>query len=612
MRMYLRLSTLVLSSTLLLGFFAVRVQAQERALKSTNERSAAEESPATVAQSINLPIQMIPAVKEPLPILKLEALPIPREYLSDFLKTAAPGVKELAPLSKDPKLIRPGARLPEEILGAFENGHLAAYADQETGNIEVYPSLLRQKAVPLERAERELNERARALAQQIFSRSDVLGKDDTQWTLGTPSPMLGSRLNREDMSAKSSSAPTVLLTYVAAHRTVHGFPVYGPGSRALIAVGTDGSPQGLVRYWKTATSHTTVQETRSAEQVRQAILEQLAFTRRGGEAEVLSVTISYFDGNADYLQPVYRFTARIHQNPSRVQGVTPIAAHTVADDIVVGYVPIGAALEPLPSLGAPSGPPPVTAAGRVRASLDEKATVRPGDPTVGRYVVRNDDPGWVNDANAFWDGLNPFFGAGFFTNSQYYWAYPFEFNSDEHSFVNSVNVALNEVHGNWWFFTTYQDWGDGVDITAIPAAEGYGPAAGGQLDYWILHSCEVIPSAEDAPCPTDSRPWWTPWFNVFQGLHSAVGYRTIMYINDGVGGPYGQNLWFGIPVVSAWFNAVESASDYSSHPTSGAHCLVLPMGRPSTVSVCGHEDDSVYDTAAIPAAGCLVNYWIPN
>src|SRR5260370_3376908 len=113
---------------------------------------------------------------------------------------------------------------------------------------------------------------------------------------------------------------------------------------------------------------------------------------------------------------------------------------------------------------------------------------------------------------------------------------PFEFNTNESSYVNSVNVALNEVHGDWWFFTTLRNNADWVDITAIPASEGYGSANGGKLDFWVLHSCEAVPSAMDAPCPTDSRPCCTPWFNLFQVVDTVVGYRTSMWIDDDVTG----------------------------------------------------------------------------
>jgi hypothetical protein len=86
-----------------------------------------------------------------------------------------------------------------------------------------------------------------------------------------------------------------------------------------------------------------------------------------------------------------------------------------------------------------------------------------------------------------------------------------------------------------------------------------------------------------------------------------------MYINDGVTSPFAHNLELGAPVISAWFNAANSASDYSGNPTDTAHCgTKLPMGRPSAVTVCGHNNDNIFNQAAIPAAGCLTNYWQPN
>jgi hypothetical protein len=69
-------------------------------------------------------------------------------------------------------------------------------------------------------------------------------------------------------------------------------------------------------------------------------------------------------------------------------------------------------------------------------------TMKPGDPTVGRYVVRNDDSNWVANANEFWGGLTTFFGGAFFTDSQYYWAYPFEFSTNEASPDGVVKTGL--------------------------------------------------------------------------------------------------------------------------------------------------------------------------
>jgi hypothetical protein len=93
----------------------------------------------------------------------------------------------------------------------------------------------------------------------------------------------------------------------------------------------------------------------------------------------------------------------------------------------------------------------------------------------------------------------------------------------------------------------------------------------------------------------------------------VVGYRTIMYIDDDVGGPYGTNLGFIAPVVSSWLNTVSSAGAYSGHPTAMAHGGInRPMGRASTISMCGRENDTVFDTSALPRAGCLRIFWYPD
>ena len=62
------------------------------------------------------------------------------------------------------------------------------------------------------------------------------------------------------------------------------------------------------------------------------------------------------------------------------------------------------------------------------------------------------------------------FGGIPFTDSQYFWAEPRLFTTEKDSFINSVQIALNEVHGNWWYFTTRDNADDGVSLTSIPAS----------------------------------------------------------------------------------------------------------------------------------------------
>ena len=557
------------------------------------------------AASVQLSLEQVPVPPTSLPVLRLSPQKAPGEFILETLRQSNPEIRELVPLSQVPQLSGAGAKLPEEVVGALSNGHVAAYVDLRSGDAEVFPSFESGKLVAGADAARQ-SEQAQRLAREVFARPDIIQKDATQFAFETPRPVYGESAERGETAEQvKSSESGIYLTYVGLRRSVDGHFVYGPGSRAILAVGTGGLTEGFVRRWKTAAVIDHVRETRSREQVRAAILRELAPLARAAAVEVLSVEIAYYDGNRNYLLPVYRFSARIHQISGPGKGAR--GNRHVDDDFVLGYVPIGKTLESVPSLVAPPGAPP---------AQPKNVTARPpetGDPTVGRYVVRNDDPNWVANANEFWGGLTAFLGGGLFTNSQYFWAFPFEFNSSEGFFVNSVNVALNEVHGDWWLFSTLSNCCDLVDITAIPRSEGYGPANSGHLAYWILHSCEVVPSAADAPCPGDSRPWWTPWFNIFQGLHTVVGYRTIMWIDDDVTGPFAFSLRLGAPVVSAWFNAATGAAGYQGNPTFGAHCgRTPPMGRPSTVSACGRQNDWIYDTSALPPANCLINFWQPN
>src|SRR5260370_12423903 len=84
----------------------------------------------------------------------------------------------------------------------------------------------------------------------------------------------------------------------------------------MVAVGNNGAVEGFVRHWKTGAVSGEVRETRKREQVAEAILDQLRPLAKTAEVEVLNTEVAYYDGNRDYLQPVYRFTARLHRRGS--------------------------------------------------------------------------------------------------------------------------------------------------------------------------------------------------------------------------------------------------------------------------------------------------------
>jgi hypothetical protein len=219
----------------------------------------------------------------------------------------------------------------------------------------------------------------------------------------------------------------------------------------------------------------------------------------------------------------------------------------------------------------------------------------------------------VNSANGFYSGISSSGGGSFFSNCQYYWGITWQYQPTSPR-VNTMNIVDTEGHGDWWSVTTLTDCCDAIDEDLAYAGPGdylvpfpgYGAASGGSLDYWIIHSCEVIPS------PSDTADWYSMWWNIFGGLHTVVGYRTIMYIADGALNPYGVQLRLGAPVVAAWLGTVMSLSAYSGGPTGVMHGVTKHLGRPSTISMSNQVNDSVYDTSAQPRAGSLTTFWYPG
>lgn len=545
---------------------------------------------------------MIPHVPEEMPVLKLATVKVPEQYIQDVLKKATPTAGRLEKIEKSP-----------DVHVAHYEDKVIAYADVKNGHFEVSPLLDKLKSTVLK------NEQAAQVARTYFSREDILPKDDTRFVAGPASPLYGATFVRNETEGAGTEKPGnrgVYLYSVSALRYVGKYAVFGPGSRASISIGDKQMICGLSRRWKAGRIHRKIKPSLSPEQIAAAIKEQLEPLTARGDVTVHTVEVGYYDGNQDFIQPVYRFTATIHSAPAKTE-----ALQRNIDSHVIGYIPIEKGIEPVPILSATPKVMPAMPTGEGVPPLP-RAPVKPGDPTVGRYVVRNDNPGWVTDANEFWNGLTAFswlFGPKF-TNAQYYWAYPWEYTTSKNYFVNNVNVALAEGHGDWWLFTTLSNCCDIVDINTIPG--GYGTSAGGNLRFWAIHSCEVVPA------PDDTANWANTWWNIFKGLHSVVGYRTIMWINDDVGGPFGFNLALGMPFVSSWLSAVHNSSAYADDAAMICHgghwpgdicnytgpntIFCKPMGRASAIAVCGHENDNIYNTQDVAQANCLIIFWYPD
>jgi hypothetical protein len=533
-----------------------------------------------------------------LPTVKLTAQAPPETFLRETLAKQNLDVKTIQPLSHSSLLATKTA--PENLVGAVEENNLRGYWNLQTGEAEILPQLEKIKPERFTGAGDAHLEQALTLARQTFASAGFFPKDDTSFTVGEARPVVGSTAQRRsEGAAPEISATQLYLTYVPVTRTVKGYSVYGTGSRAAIAVGAEGNIQGVVRRWKAGTISTNLSEKRTAAQIHDEFAKLLAPNTANSDVQVVGVELAYYDNGGDMMIPVIRATVRLHP----LAHVGSDKALLSSDDWETLYLAFGGGS--LPSELVPGSGPQPGVAPREQASL-QNVELPAGDPAIGMYVVRDAPPasggtvassGFVAEANGFWNGLESSSGASQFTKAQYYWALPQYYTTWESSYVNSVNVALTEAHGAPWLFTTESNCCDEVNIATIPASEGYGAANHGKLDYWIIHSCDVIPSAADV------SNWAGPWWNIFQGLHAVMGSRTSMLFDGGaVNQPFGKNIGNGASVVSSWFNATLSYSPAASQQ----------LDRPSAITVCGHEPDTVYNTSALPAASCLTNYWMPN
>jgi hypothetical protein len=526
---------------------------------------------------VELSPEQIPEVG-PLALLRLgDPVIAPPELLQEMIRDVAADAV-LGPYGKS------GLR------AAYDGGRLIAFVDPRTGESRIFP-LLESGLEPVN----GLAGQARAVAERFASRKALFPTDDTRLVARTPTVLLGSRRHRDGQRGQ----PAEYLGYVRLRRHVGDVPVFGPGTRATLAVAGDGTVRGFTHRWRPATMTGARIEPHSRPVIADAIVRQIVEggSTRHSDVRVDKVTLAYYDGAADLMQPTYRFQATVS---SRRRDLL------AADRRIVGFVSVGEPPEPLPTFGVRRGRPPIDPPD----DLQEHA-VAPGDPTVGRYVVRNDTDEWVTSANEFLGGLQTaqgLFGSPIaFTDSQYYWAEPRLFLGEKDSFVNAVNIALTEVHGNWGLFSTRDNQDDLVYLSNIPAS-GYGGGDSGSLAYWILHSCEVIPTQ------TDETTSFDVWWNIFNGLHAAVGYRTEMWIDDDVTGSFGLAIGLGAPVVSAWLNDVATDDAYDDGDTyyDGNRKTQEPMGRASAVAVCGHSDDPASDVSNLGPASCLTEWWFDN
>ncbi|TEB39480.1 hypothetical protein FA13DRAFT_1703782 [Coprinellus micaceus] len=424
---------------------------------------------------------------------------------------------------------------------------IIGFLDQETGQTRILPDY--------------------GTLEPLTNPGGAFPPDDTQIELVEGNSLLGSEAQGSGTLAKRWNTQSTYLTVGKIRRSVDlegsKFNVCGPGSQALFGLGKDNKWTSLSYQWKTAKKSHKKRTPLPVEKVVKQIKETLKSRH---------YAIPSPQPQDQHMQPVYRVVG---------EPFDPSTNTTTSVKQFLEYVPIGGdAIEPIVPpgqvyAGVDGDESPVDPDNSKRSLLNY-FDARNNKPkiTVGRYVVRNDADGFVEDARNFWSNLAPstvyeFVRKGFF------WAYPRLYNKDANHFVNDVDVALTEAHGKFHGFTTY-DASDKIDFVNIPndiAHGGYGPVSNGgkgKLGYWFIDACEVLPTLTDFEAIKDPNPkgrTFDPWWPVFKGgIHAAIA--------------------LGRPVVSAWLDAANSDPAYGARPTyigGGTGLPDWPLGKAAAV-----------------------------
>jgi hypothetical protein len=316
---------------------------------------------------------------------------------------------------------------------------------------------------------------------------------------------------------------------------------------------------------------------------------------------VVSSRLIYYEQGRELLQPAYLFMVLTTGPGGMTAGHTWLvpAVRNTPEPIVNRFAPGNEA----PILAQPDliNPVPVC--------------VQPEKVKYGRYLLRNDDPGWTIDTQGFRtniDAMNAFI-RGFVPslppvdNAQYYWNYPWLWEPTgspptdfSPSYPGSVNVALIEGHGGQWIISTLSNCCDVIDLPKIAGFGGY-HAPAELTDYVIWQSCDVVPAPGDPYGFNYTSPHspFDVWFDIFDGMRGTYGYRTTMNIWNGVGAKFGGDLGIGAANLAAWFT---ECNNNVFHHGGG-------WNYGSAVLISGHEGDTLYDTCPLPPPGSLTIWW---
>jgi hypothetical protein len=547
-------------------------------------------------------------------VYKLAATPAPVEFINEKLSAV-----KLPTLKLEQKTF-----IARGVTGELAQDKVRAYVDSVSGDVHFVPNLL-ELAITAKTAQPLAAERAQTIARTALTDIRFIPRDVTTLKVSNAITVSGATAAREAGVARE--APRVVMTLVPAIRYAGGLRVYGRGSHALVSIANDSSVVGALRRWRTASLGDKIKPIVTAAQVRADIQRQLApyVTESGSHANVSKIEIANYDGNANYIQPVYYFEAVLTPGDKQVSGSK-----------IAGYVPIGKTLEPIPDLAArATGVTPSTSIKEepqrslAKPELESAGGTGPAYISVGEFVNQKwpTESAYLDMANSFMSGLNT--GHTFvaaieppFSRTIWWTAYPWQVvGPSSKSWMNAVNIAYTVPHGNWLYNTTLSNNAQGWYVPNIGTGgnPGFGSAAGGVLATWVIMSCEVIPSMYDrqneAGAADNPYTAFDAWWPVFQGLHNVIGFRTeMLYPDDSLNYGFGFDAALGGDINAAWFNEV-AAYDGDDGTYNDGHLIGNPAvhwDRASTMIDARNLGQSIYSVGAQSASSQLWNFWMYN
>ena len=542
----------------------------------------------------------LPLALDPLPFFRLHTVEAPTAYVSTLLNQMP-----YFPLVAHDKL-----------LIATDGQVVRAFVDPASGDATLVPDLNR----PHSSAEKVS---ATSVAAQTLETEHLLPQDASLYRLGNEIPVFGAAARHHQGNATDLELLNdrqLEFTFVPVQRFAAGHPVYGKGSRMVLSISPDGHVVGLLRRWRAAerlASMTPI--TPRPAQIIAQIREQLKPYAATNAIDVDKIEEAYYDTNEQYLQPVLRYTAVLRL----LNGNIP-AAH------MYGFLPLCNLHEPIPVIDTHliGDEPPMTPQLPVHSDQNPPLFVHEDRPNVNDLGVSNPplslgeyanrDSTMLDMATDFRNGLEGTLGTEHIgtgiNRTQWFWAEPWEVTSvGAQSFLNTVNIAYTQPYGDWYRSTTFSNDQDQWEIQSGDVH--LGSAAKGRLATWVIDASNVVPAYDDiATENVDGRQAFAPWFSVFYGLHNVVGFRTQIWLHDGLNVPFSEDAGLGLDINASWFQEIAADSNYNGDEAYYEPHLkhYVHFGRASVFvdgRNCGH---SIYDTQAQTRSNVLWNFWMAD